>query len=438
MLVFVLQLFPIFPFVVDILLTFAIRCHYIEKRGGFNMATARLTKRFIDSLGAPAEGYTIYWDEELGGLGLRIMTSGLKTYVLDYRDAHGRQHRIKIGRHGVITLFDARKLAKKILHGIAAGHDPVAEREEARRGAATFRTIAEEYIRLRCVEKKSGAEDERIIRRELLPYWGRKLASEIKRADVMRRVEEIKVRGSGVMANRTLARARCVFNWAIDRELVSANPAARIHPPAKETSRERILENEEIRAFWNALETLPGDLETRLALKLLLVTAQRPGEIAGLEWEDIGVEEKIWTIPAAKSKNDKPHRVPLSGLALEILAALRHRDTGPVFASPRDPERPITRAALAHLIYRGRKLLNMEPFTPHDLRRTSASKMASMGVSRLVISRILNHSERGVTAIYDRHSYDNEKRTALEAWDVKLRDIIEGSETMVLSLRRLG
>lgn len=399
------------------------------------MAKVKLTKRFVDSVQAPAEGFVLFWDSEIGGLALRIMASGLKTYVLDYRDAHRRQRRVKIGRHGIVTLYEARKLAKKILNGLASGEDPREEREAAR-GAATFKTLAEEYIAFRCAEKKSGAEDERIIRRELLPHWGRKLASEITRRDVMKLADEIKARGAGVMSNRTLSLIRRVFNWGIDRELVSANPAARVRPPAKETSRERVLENEEIRAFWNALDTLPGDAETRLALKLLLVTAQRPGEIASLEWEDISEEEKVWTIPGSKAKNGKPHRVPLSPLALEILSSLPRKDKGPVFPSPRDPERPITRAALAHLIYRGRKLLNMEPFTPHDCRRTSASKMAGMGISRVVISRILNHSERTVTAIYDRHSYDSEKRAALDAWGIKLRDIIEGTTTKIVPLAR--
>jgi len=399
------------------------------------MATVKLTKRTVDSLKPPHKGFSLVWDTELGGFGLRVMASRLKTYILDYRDKHGRQHRIKLVRHGVMTAEEARELAKDKLAEIRKGKDPLAEREAAR-GAATFRTLAEEYIASRCADKRSGAEDARIIRAELLPHWGRKLAADIRRREVMQLGEEIKRRGAPIMANRTLSVVRRLYNWGIDRELVEANPAARVKPLAKEKSRERVLENAEIKAFWNGLDKLHGDPETRLALKLLLVTAQRPGEIAALAWEDIDDAENVWTIPADKAKNGLAHRVPLSPLALEILSSLPRHESGPVFPSPAYPGRPIMRAALAHMLQRGRSILKADPFTPHDLRRTAASKMASMGISRLTISKILNHADAGITAVYDRHGYDAEKRAALEAWAVKLSDIISGEQAKVIPLVR--
>jgi integrase len=397
------------------------------------MATAKLTKRTVDSLKAPREKFTIVWDTDTKGFGIRIMPSGLKTYVLDYRDAHGRQHRIKIARHGVMTPEEARREARKMLNRISSGHDPIEEREAAR-GAATFRTLAEEYISYRCADMKSGAEDARIIRRELFPHWSRKLASDVHRREVMKLGEEIKKRGAGIMANRTLSVVRRLYNWGIDRELVDVNPASRVKPPAREKSRERVLENAEIRALWNGLDKMPGDPETRLALRLLLVTAQRPGEIAALAWEDIDDAEGIWTIPADKAKNGRAHRVPLSPLALEILSSLPHRDSGPVFSSPIDPTKPITRAALARLLYRGRTVMKTDLFTPHDLRRTAASKMASMGIPRLTISKVLNHADEGITAVYDRHSYDAEKRAALLAWGGRLQEIIAGKKSKIISI----
>jgi integrase len=334
-----------------------------------------------------------------------------------------------------MTPDEARREARKKLNRISSGGDPVAEREAAR-GAATFRLLAEEYIRFRCEEKKSGYEDTRIIRRELLPHWSRKLAGDIHRRDVMKLTDEIKRRGAGIMANRTLSLISRVFNFGIDRELVETNPATRVRPPAKEKSRERVLENDEIKAFWNGLDKLPGEPETKLALKLLLTTAQRPGEIASLEWQEIDTEESVWTIPGEKSKNGLAHRVPLSSLALEILSSLPRANEGPVFPSPSDPKRPITRAALARVIYRGRQTLKMDPYTPHDLRRTAASKMAGMGISRLTISKVLNHADRGITSVYDRHGYDAEKRDALETWASKLQDIIADRKTKVVRMVR--
>jgi len=395
---------------------------------------AKLTKRLIDSLKAPREPFALIWDDELGGFCVRIMASGIKTYLLDYRDRHGRQHRIKIARHGVLTCEEARNQAKQILAGIAKGGDPIAERETAR-GAVTFRTLAEDYIRFRCAEKKSGPEDARMIRRELLPHWGRRLARDVSRRDVMTLADEIKKRRAPVMANRTLSLIRRLYNFGLDRELVESNPAARVKPPALEKSRERVLDNAEIKALWHGLDKLPGFPGTRLALKLILATAQRPGEIAALRWEEIDAEG-VWTIPAERAKNGRAHRVPLSPLALKLLHSLEAGKEGPAFPSPLDPGRPITRASLAHLLNRGREILAMEHFTPHDLRRTAGSKMSEMGVSRLVLSRILNHTDKGITSVYDRHGYDEEKRAAIEAWGAKLSDIVAGRKSKVLPLVR--
>ena len=330
-----------------------------------------------------------------------------------------------LGRFGEITAEEARTIAGDKLAEIRKGADPLAERETAR-GAATFRTLAEEYIRYRCAEKRSGPEDARIIEHDLLKPWGRKLASDVSRRDVMNLADEIKKRAP-IMANRTLSLIRRLYNFGIDRLLVEMNPASRVRPPAKEKSRERVLTNEEIKHFWNTLDTLPGDIGTRIALKLILTMAQRPGEIASLAWEEIDAEG-VWTIPAEKSKNALAHRVPFSPLALDLLHSLPPGESGPMFPSPLNPQRSISRAALAHLLNRERELMGMERFTPHDLRRSAASGMARMGVSRFVLSRILNHADKGITSVYDRHGYDAEKRAALLAWGEKLRDIIEDRE----------
>lgn len=130
-----------------------------------------------------------------------------------------------------------------------------------------------------------------------------------------------------------------------------------------------------------------------------------------------------WTIPAQRSKNGLAHRVPLSRPALQIIAS-RPNDGLYLFPSPKDGTKHIRISSLSHAMRNNIDMLGVEPFTPHDLRRTAASQMAGMGISRLVIARILNHAESGVTAIYDRHSYDNEKREALDAWAERIGEII--------------
>jgi integrase len=399
----------------------------------------KLTKKLIDSLKAPVEPekFLLVSDTEIPGFGIRVMQSGTKTFIMTYRDAQHRQHRINIGRYGAIHIEDARDAAHRMWEKNQPGHDPLADRKrEAEQ--VTFAELAEEYIARRCSEKDSGHEDARIIKRDLLKPWGSTLARDVTRRDVMDLTDGIKKRG-GVMANRTLAVVRRLYNWGIDHELVEMNPAARMKPRVKEQSRDRVLTSKEIKAFWNNLDKLPAQPAVRAALRLILVTAQRPGEIVNLEWSEINQDEDgatWWTIPSRKSKNNLSHRVPLSGLAIEVLETMPRKDAGFVFASSHNGAKGVTRHALSKALNVNQELMSIEDFHPHDLRRSAASYMTGMGISRLVVSKILNHVETGITAVYDRHAYDAEKRTALESWAVKLGDILEGRKAKVLPLAR--
>jgi integrase len=198
------------------------------------------------------------------------------------------------------------------------------------------------------------------------------------------------------------------------------------------------LTTDEVQALWLGLEGAKMIAEgTKLALRLQLVTAQRKAEIVSAAWEEIDFTDKWWTIPPEKAKNKMAHRVPLSSLALELLQEAKNLagDSPWVFPSPQT-DRHITPEAVDHALRRpGLEALGFT-FVPHDLRRTAASHMTSMGISRLVVSKILNHVERGVTAVYDRHSYDKEKRHALEAWAHKLKIILEGAGGKVVPMLR--
>jgi integrase len=201
-----------------------------------------------------------------------------------------------------------------------------------------------------------------------------------------------------------------------------------------------VLTEEELREFWTRLNDARMDEGTRLALKLQLATAQRSGEVISSAWDEFDLVNGWWTIPAEKSKNKLPHRVPLSPPALEVLEQARKVCGGSFypFPSPRG-DKPMAQIALGHALRKNLAVLGVGDFTPHDLRRTAASHMTGMGISRLVVSKILNHVERGVTAVYDRHSYDAEKRQALEAWGRKLQAIITGqapSNVVTLSTAR--
>jgi integrase len=193
-----------------------------------------------------------------------------------------------------------------------------------------------------------------------------------------------------------------------------------------------VLSDEEIRRVWAACGQLDRLLETYF--KFSLLTAQRGGEVRVMRWDDVDLETGWWTIPAQVAKNGLAHRVPLSHAAHDLLRSLQGTAASPwVFPSPRLAQRPVKnvhKPAGQLEAYAG------VSFAPHDLRRTAASHMASMGISRLVVGKILNHAEPGVTRVYDRHSYDAEKRQALEAWGRKVMALVTGETGKVIPLQR--
>lgn len=280
-------------------------------------------------------------------------------------------------------------------------------------------------------KKKSWQEDERIINTYLLPIFKGIRAKTITRKDV-RGLLDRKATEAPIMANRIRATLRKIFNWGILNEIVEINPVRLVPAPAKDRRRDRILTEDEIKKVWKALdkesECIKSHRKRRLltagSLKLRLITAQRGGEVMSMEWSEI--DGSWWTIPGSKSKNGLTHRVPLPPLALKIIEDMRNLVIGEgkkkrplpayVFPSPKgdaplaNPQKALERIQTATGIQ----------FRGHDLRRTAASMMTGMGIPCLTVSKILNHVEPGVTAVYDRHGYDKEKREALEAWSKRL------------------
>ena len=383
------------------------------------------TVRTLDAIKPPKTGRVEYWDEEVKGLGLRVSSSGRKTWVLMYRvRGDKRLRRASLGTYPTISLADARDRARDDLRAAAKGHDPAAERK-AGREAETFGELAEEYIeRYAKKRKKSWYKDQQALDRDLLPRFRRRKAAGIKRREVIALLEEIADRGAPVGANRTLEIMRRIFNWGIEQEIVTVNPAQRIKKVGVETQRERVLSDDEIRAVWAALEDeTPG---MRDLFRLRLLTAQRPGEVSRLRWQDIDLKAGWWTIPSEFSKNRLTHRVPISPPVVNIIRDHAKRAEGSdwVFPSPtgKGPLRAVWRA-----MRNIRKQTGVD-FVPHDLRRTAASRMTGdLGIARLTVGKLLNHVETTVTSTYDRHSYDREKRQALNAWGRRLVEIISGA-----------
>ncbi len=238
---------------------------------------------------------------------------------------------------------------------------------------------------------------------------------------------EAKASGTPIAGNMLLSIIRSMFNWAIKNEVYrdGQNPAAQVDAPAAATARDRWLSEEEIRIFWTKLETAAMSPECRAALRLILITAQRSGEVLSAEWRELAIDRGWWIIPATKAKNKLRYGVPLSSLAIEEIGRLGPSDGGYLFPGRYAKEKHLTVAALSNAVAANRSHFGLAQFTPHDLRRSSASHLThTCGVSQFIVGKILNHAEKGVTRVYDRNAYNSEKKAALDRWDRELRRIL--------------
>jgi len=385
------------------------------------MPTIRLTERGLSGLTA-GKWLTDYWDRTLPGFGVRVSKSGRKSFVVRYTH-DGSKRRVTIGPHPAWSLADARDQAREMLHAVQRGEDPQAPPEEEPE-KLTFGELADEFLERHSKPKKrSWREDDRLLRVDLLPHWESRPAAEIGRRDVSELLDGIVDRGAPIVANRVKALISKIYNFGIGRGLVDDNPSFGVPQPAKPRRRDRVLNEQEIRAVWEVLDE-QGTLMAA-TFKMRLLTAQRGIEVLKMRWADI--DGDWWTIPAEVAKNGLSHRVPLSSQAQTVLAVLRpptEESSEWIFPSPKRHGHP-----LAHVQKAAERLVRLSgvDFVPHDLRRTVASHMTSIGIPRLVVSKILNHVEQGVTAVYDRHSYDAEKRAALKRWGTRIEDLLRDS-----------
>jgi integrase len=338
--------------------------------------------------------------------------------------------RLMIGRYPATTLKKAYETHADLVKGLNRGEDirvnlpPGVRSKGLAHGTPetgiTVGDLAKEFCEryLRC-ERKNPREAELVIESNIVRYWRTRPAKSITRRDGVLLLDKVVDRNAPVMANRVGALLSQMFRFGVTRGMLEASPFVALgRPGGSEKARNRRLSDKEIRIFWKKLTRARLSAEVRLALKLILVTAQRPGEVALAAWKEFDVERKVWTIPPERSKNGQEHQVPLSDLALTLVRHVRRRfgETDQLIPSRCWKARegaPITIRALSQGIRDRREHFGLPSFTPHDLRRTAASLMTANGVPRLHVEKLLNHTIDDVAEIYDRHDYTKEKRAAV-------------------------
>jgi integrase len=364
--------------------------------------------------------------------------------VLNYR-LRGREYRFTIGAWPDWSALKAVREARSLRQRVDRGENPLDDRTPPP-ATAIVASIIDDFVarHVRSLRKRTAEEYISAFNRLVKPRIGKLGIYEVRRSHVIKMLDEIEDANGPVMADRTLAYLRKAFNWYATRDDQFSTPIVRgmgrIKP--NERARMRVLSDDEIRAVWPAL----GQAGTFGALvKTLLLTAQRRDEVARMAWSEISADG-IWTIPAERYKTKRPNHVPLSRAALDTVEAQPMIDgceyvfpsrAGTPFSGFGKSKAKLDRAIAAALkkqARRGEQLERVPNWTLHDLRRTAKTLMIRAGVRPDISERVLGHVIAGVEGVYDRHSYADEKREALERLAAMMERIINPPSSNVAAL----
>ncbi len=394
-------------------------------RGARMVAKRDFTDRFLKSI-KPAEPgkRPIIWDAQVPGFGIRVTdkcrADDVGSFVLVTRlPGCSQPTPRKIGGYPAMSLAQARTIARSWREDIRQGTDPKVkeaerQREVARRRADTFGAAFEAFADDHLSTLRTGDDVKKAIAKHVLPRWGQRPISDIRRADVRELVQAMRP-AAPIGANRVLAYLKKFFSWAVDQDKIDASPATAVkRPTLKETKRKRVLTETEIRALWRA--TGGFSYPAGPFVRLLLLTGQRRREVAEMAWSEVDLDNKLWTIPAGRMKADTAHVVPLAPEAAAILESLP-RWSGPFVFSTTDGRKPISGFSKMKPRIDAAIPEKIASWCFHDLRRSMRTGLSALRVPDTVSELCIGHTQKGLHEVYDQHTYLDEKRHAFGAWD---------------------
>jgi integrase len=416
----------------------------------------KLTKRTIDDL-APLPSRDLYvWDDDVRGFGLRVKPSGVRSFMLQYRNASGFSRRITLGKFGVLTADEARKIAKAKLAEVAKGGDPAEERSEDRK-AMTVRQLCHDYIeatRRGLILGKGGRPkkestlyvDRGRIERHILPLLGNRPVRNLKAPDIARFMRDIAsrktaadvktgfrgraiVEGGPGTASRTIGLLGGILSFAVSEGIIPTNPARGVKRPA-DKRREIRLDARQYRALGNALAAAASEgenLRVILAVRLLALTGCRRGEIERLRWDEVDLPSRCLRL--SDSKEGKSVR-PLGNDAAAVLANLNRE--GPYVLPGTAPGKPFVGLPKAWTRIIGRA--DLPGLTPHGLRHSFASVAADLGYTEPTIAAMLGHATRSTTGRYIHH-LDTALIASADRVTARITAMMSGAAAEIVPLR---
>jgi integrase len=380
--------------------------------------TRKLTTAAVERLKPPAEGQIDYFDQQFPGLVLRV-SSRRKSWNYIFR-LHGKQRRMTLDLYPAMSVAEAHDAWRKARDLVQAGRDPA---EIETRAATDFASVFEEWMERDQGKNRSREVVRRSVTNHALSHWQHRPISEIGRRDVLDVIDAVADQGKPIAARRLHAYLHRLFTWSVGRGIIEINPLANVDRPAQENRRERVLSDLELVKVWNGSERLGWPYGP--AFQLLILTGARREEIGQLRWSEI--EDNSIKLSGARTKNGEPHVIPLSTAARALLGRLASM-AGSDFVFTFSGHVPISGWSKTK-----RDLDDLagitDPWITHDLRRTCATGLQKLGTALQVTEAILGHtagSRAGIVGIYQRYSYDAEKRAALEAWGAHVMALVEG------------
>ncbi len=387
------------------------------------MPTRSLTAAAVERIKPPKDGQADHFDKGFPGLALRVSYGGSRTWVHFYR-LHGKLRRLTLGRWPSMDLAGARDAWRTARKLVDSGENPARARPVA---ADTFSAVAGEWLKRDQSRNRSADNVRSIVERYMLPAWGDRPITSIGRRDVIELIDSVADRGYLTMAHRLHSHVHRLFRWSVGRGILEANPMADLPRQGEVVKRDRVLSDAELAVVWEAADDwLFGPL-----FRLLILTGARREEIGGLCWPEIQ-GDKI-ELSGARTKNGKPHTIPLSITSMELIESLpRVADTELVFTTTGRTHVSGWSKAKALLDKEAAKINDDRPLPDwrlHDLRRTVATGMQRLGIGLQVVEAVLGHvsgSRAGIVGVYQRHSFDAEKKAALDAWARHVVGIVSG------------
>ena len=367
------------------------------------------------------------WDKDpsVPGLGIRVSPGGTKSFILVYRIG-GRSKRLTLGKYGVISLKESRRLALEALAQIANGVDPQTAKIKSREmyNDNLIETVRNAYIEgYAKPNTRTWRETERVLQREFESRCSGLTIQQVTRGHIQSVLDDVAKTSGESSANHAFAHIRGMFNWCVNRGYINQSPCVGMKRPAKLSKRDRVLKDDELVAIWRAAEQMGYPFGH--IIQLLILTGQRKREVTNMLRSDIKRGEKIWSLPAESNKSGRMHIIPLSQQALNVIDGVPYLHDEMLFLAR---TRSVPPSGFSKWKRELDHLCNVNNWTLHDIRRTVATGMAKLSISPYVIEHVLNHRSQSLSSvaeIYNQYNYLNEKRAALEVWAAHVEKLLE-------------